>query len=46
LINRADCVELGVVCADICTTLDRVLNGKRLNDLDTSVREAINQLTT
>jgi len=46
LINRADCVELGLDCADVCTTLDQGLNGKRLNDLDTSVREAINQLTT
>jgi len=46
LINRADCVELGLACADICTALERVLNGKRLNDLDTSVRAAINQLTT
>jgi len=46
LINRTDCVELGLACADVCAALGRVLNGKRLNDLDTSVREAINQLTT
>ena len=41
-----DCVELGLACAGVCTALDQGLNGKRLNDLDTSVREAINQLTT
>jgi len=46
LINRADCVELGLACADICTTLDRGLDGKKFKDLDTSVRAAINQLTT
>ena len=45
MIDRTDCIELGLACADICTALGRVLNGKMLNDLDTSVREAINQLT-
>jgi len=46
LTNRADYVELGLACADVCTTLDQGLKGKRLNDLNGSVREAINQLTT
>jgi len=44
--NYADCVELGLACADVCTALDRGLNGKRLDDLNNSVCEAINQLTT
>jgi hypothetical protein len=45
MINEADCVELGLSCADVCTALDRGLNGKRLNELNNSVCEAINQLT-
>ena len=44
--NRVDYVELGLVCANICTALDRGLSGKELNDLNNSVREAINQLKT
>jgi len=46
MINRVDYVELGLTCADVCTALDRGLNGKRLSDLNNSVCEAINQLTT
>ena len=45
MINQVDYVELGLACADVCTALDRGLNGKRLNDLSNSVREAIMQLT-
>ena len=44
--NRMDYVELGLACAEVCTTLDRGLNGKRLNDLNNSVCGAIGQLTT
>jgi len=46
LINRADCVELGLACVDVCTALERGLNEKKFDDLDNSVREEINQLTT
>jgi len=46
MINRVDYVELGLACADVCTALDRGLNGKRLSDLNNSVCEAIKQLTT
>ena len=46
MINQVDYVELGLACADVCTALDRGLNGKKLNDLNNSVCEAINQLTT
>jgi len=48
MINQMDYVELGLACADVCTALDRGLNGKRLNDLNNNnpAREAINQLTT
>ena len=44
--NQGDYVELGLACADVCTALDRGLRGKRLNDLNDSVCEAIKQLTT
>ena len=43
--NCQDYVEIGLNCADICTTLDRGTNGKTLDDLSRSVCEAINQLT-
>ena len=46
MINEADCVELGIACADVCIALDRGANGKRLNELNNSVCEAISQLTT
>jgi len=46
MINQMDYVELGMICADFCTTLDRGLSGKKLNDLNNSVCEAIKQLTT
>jgi len=46
MINEADYVELGLACADVCAALDRGLGGKRLEELNTSVCDAINQLTT
>ena len=44
--NQLDYVDLGLNCADICRALDRGMNGKKLDDIGQSVREAINQLTT
>ena len=44
--NKADYVELGLACADVCRALDRGMNGKKLEDLSQSVCEAIAQLTT
>ena len=44
--NQMDYVELGLACADVCTALDRGLSGKRLDELNSSVCEVINQLTT
>ena len=46
MVNQMDYVELGLACADVCAALDRGLDGKRLSDLNNSVCEAINQLTT
>jgi hypothetical protein len=44
--NEQNYVELVLSCADICRALDRGTNGKSLDNLGKSVREAINQLTT
>ena len=44
--NELDYVELGLSCAEICRALDRGMNGKKLKDLNKSVRDAILQLTT
>ena len=44
--NRTDYVELGLACADVCKALDRGMNGRKLDDLSQSVREAIEQLMT
>jgi hypothetical protein len=44
--NRADYVELGLACADVCRALDRGMTGKKLDDLSQSVFDAIAQLTT
>jgi len=46
MVNDADYVELGLACANVCTALDRGMNGKKMGDLNQSVREAIKQLTT
>jgi len=46
MINALDYVELGLFCSDICRALDRGMNGKKLDDLNQSVCDAINQLTT
>ena len=44
--NKADYVELGLACADVCEALNRGMNGKNLDDLSQSVRRAIGWLTT
>ena len=46
MVNKRDYVELGLNCADICKVLDRGLNGRRLDELNKSILEAIRQLTT
>ena len=42
--NKAEYVELGLACADVCKALHRGMNGKEVDDLSQSVREAVNQL--
>jgi len=44
--NDEDYVELGLSCADICRALERGMDGKKLNNLNKSVCDAVNQLTT
>ena len=44
--NKTDYVELGLACADVCKALDRGTDGRKLDDLSQSVREAIGQSTT
>ena len=45
MVNERDYVEIGLNCADICTALDRGMNGKLLDDLSQALCKAINQLT-
>ena len=44
--NKTDYLELGLVCADVCKALHRGMNGRGMDDLGQSAREAITQLTT
>ena len=44
--NEVEYVELGLSCAEICKSLSRGMNGRRLEDFSQSVSDAIIQLTT
>ena len=44
--NKSEYVELGLACAEVCKALDRGMNGRTLDDLSQSAREAMDQLTT
>ena len=46
MVNKQDYVDLGLSCGRICQTLDRGLNGRRLDEIDRSVLGAIEKLTT
>ena len=45
MVGEVDYVELGLLCANICRVLDRGTNGKKLDELDQSVCDAMNLLT-
>jgi len=45
MLNELDYISLGLFCADICGALEQGMDGKSLDDLSRSVRDAINQLT-
>ena len=44
--NEQDYIELGLSCGSVCRALDRGLKGRRLDELNESVLEAIGELTT
>ena len=46
MMNQAEYVELGLACANVCTTLDRAMDGRPLGNLSQSVREAVGELIT
>jgi hypothetical protein len=45
MVDEPGCVELGLLCAEICRTLDRGTNGKEVGELSQSVYDGVNQLT-
>jgi hypothetical protein len=45
MMNRADYVDLGLACADVCKALDRGIKGRRVDEFSQSVLDAIEQLT-
>ena len=44
--SKADYVELGLICADVCDALKRRTDGRQMNQLNRPVVEAIEKLTT
>ena len=44
--KEADCVELGLTCAEVCQALERGINGRRQGHLNQLVLEAIVRLNT
>lgn len=44
VVNERDYVDLGLSCADLYKTLERVMGGEKLDDLGKSVCDATNQL--
>ena len=44
--NHKDYVNLGRNCGNVCQVLDRRLKGKRLEELNQAVLDAIGDLTT
>lgn len=46
MVNDQDYFELGQACGDVCQVLYRRLKGRRLDQLNLSVLNAIGDLTT
>ena len=46
MVDEVDYVELGLLCANVCRTLDRGTSGKKLDDLNQSVCDAMNLLAS
>jgi len=45
MINKADYVELGLACAEVCEALDRGTNTRRADQLSQTILRAAEQLT-
>ena len=43
--SKADYVEIGFTCADVCEALDRRMNTRQADQLNQSVLQAIENLT-
>ena len=46
VVSEQGYIELAKHCADVCTSLDRGLDGRRLDEIGRSVLGAIEELTT
>lgn len=44
MIKEADCVKLGLTCAEVCQALGQGINGRQQEQLNQSVLEAIERL--
>ena len=44
--NDQDCVDLGILCGDVCDALRRGTGGQRMDELSDSVRNAMSRLET
>ena len=44
--NKGKYVDLNLACADACIALDRGIRGRRADEINQPVLEAIRQLTT
>jgi hypothetical protein len=46
MLNEEDYVEIALACADVSNSLDRGINGKRAGELNETVLDAIEKLTS
>ena len=46
MIKEADCVELGMTCAQVCQALDRGINGRQQEQIGQSALKTIERLKT
>ena len=46
VVNEAEYVDLALACADICQVLERVINGRGMDQPSQPVSKAVDQLTT
>ena len=46
MISKANYIELGLTCANVCEALDLGMDGRRADELSHSTLEAIEKLTT